>query len=235
MHMSKKVCLTKREQRVEDWFEPIMLTVTLLLVLTLAIPFIFSLPTTWVKVFAILNLLIWCTFYIELFVKVFVAKSKVGALKRNWALIIITIAPLFIPFRLMRLSRLLPFVRFIRLQNTIGHLKRSVRELIYNVEYILITFVIFILVSAFVMWQVEVNFDGSITSLADALWWSVMTVTTIGYGDVVPQSQEGKVVGGVVSLIGTILFIIFVVRITTMFVYDKEMVALKKELRAKKN
>ncbi len=229
--MKKQAKLTAREQRVEDWFEVPMLIVTLSLVFTLAIPLLFSLPKVWQQIFAFLNLAIWCTFYVELFVKFYVAKSKKAALKRNWSLVVIAVAPLFISLRLMRLSRLLRLVRFLRLQKGVERLRKGLRDLIYNIEYILITIFIFIVCSGFLMWQVESRFDGSIVSFADSLWWAVVTITTIGYGDVIPTSQEGKILGAIVGLVGTILFMVFVARVTTMFVQDKELTSLKKVIK----
>lgn len=229
--MKKVVALTAREQRIEDWFEVPMLIITLLLALTLAIPLLFDLPVGWERALAFFNLVIWFTFYIELFVKLYVAESKVAALKRNWSLVIIAIAPLFLSLRLMRFSRLTGLVRFLRLQKSVARLRKSLRELIYNVEYILITMLTFVFSTAFIMWQVESYYDGSIASYADALWWAVITITTIGYGDVIPASPQGKILGGVVSLLGTILFMIFVARVTTMFVHNKEIESLKRTIR----
>ena len=39
-------------------------------------------------------------------------------------------------------------------------------------------------------------------SLGDALWWSVQTVTTVGYGDVVPESNGGRLIGIFVMIFG---------------------------------
>jgi len=36
--------------------------------------------------------------------------------------------------------------------------------------------------------------DSQINSMLDAVWWTVATVTTVGYGDVVPVSETGKIV-----------------------------------------
>ena len=204
-----------------------MLVVTVLLGVTLAVPILMPLSKEWAGIFAFLNLAIWCTFYIELAVKFYVAKSKFEALRRNWVLVLIAIAPLFLSLRFLRLSRLIGLIRFFRLQKSVSRLRKSVRELIYNIEYIFLTILIFILSAGFIMWQVEVRFDGSITSLADSLWWAVITITTIGYGDVIPSSPQGKMLGAIVSLIGTILFMIFVARVTTMFVQNKEARALR--------
>jgi len=40
------------------------------------------------------------------------------------------------------------------------------------------------------------------SSLGTSLWWALQTVTTVGYGDVVPRSTSGRVIGGVVMLSG---------------------------------
>ncbi len=40
------------------------------------------------------------------------------------------------------------------------------------------------------------------TSLGLAYWWAITTVTTVGYGDVVPESPEGRVVGALLMLTG---------------------------------
>jgi hypothetical protein len=39
-------------------------------------------------------------------------------------------------------------------------------------------------------------------SLGEAMWWSLQTVTTVGYGDVVPEGTEGRVIGGIIMLAG---------------------------------
>lgn len=43
-------------------------------------------------------------------------------------------------------------------------------------------------------------------SIPQAMWWGIVTLTTIGYGDVVPATSVGKVVNGVVALLGLIMF-----------------------------
>jgi len=43
------------------------------------------------------------------------------------------------------------------------------------------------------------------TSLGLAYWWAVMTVTTVGYGDIVPESPEGRVVASALMLVGLAL------------------------------
>lgn len=47
---------------------------------------------------------------------------------------------------------------------------------------------------------------GNITSYFDGLWWAVGTVTTVGYGDYVPVTILGRVIGIVVQLAGSVIF-----------------------------
>jgi voltage-gated potassium channel len=43
-------------------------------------------------------------------------------------------------------------------------------------------------------------------SFGDAVWWAVSTITTVGYGDVVPVSAAGRIVGGVLMFVGIASF-----------------------------
>ena len=42
----------------------------------------------------------------------------------------------------------------------------------------------------------------SISSVGQGVWWALQTVTTVGYGDVVPSNGWGKFVGGIVMIFG---------------------------------
>jgi len=53
--------------------------------------------------------------------------------------------------------------------------------------------------STILAWTLDSHDFGSI---GEALWWSLQTVTTVGYGDIVPESTRGQVIGGVVMLLG---------------------------------
>lgn len=50
------------------------------------------------------------------------------------------------------------------------------------------------------------NSTTEFTSYADALWWGVITVTTIGYGDIVPQTWMGKIVASCFSVFAISFF-----------------------------
>ena len=52
-----------------------------------------------------------------------------------------------------------------------------------------------VFVSAFFMWRVEYNAPGAtITTFRYALWWAIVTTTTVGYGDYTPVTLEGRII-----------------------------------------
>ena len=53
---------------------------------------------------------------------------------------------------------------------------------------------------------IEIAEPETFPSLTDALWWSMVTVSTVGYGDVVPQSVVGRAVATVLIIFGIGIF-----------------------------
>ena len=56
------------------------------------------------------------------------------------------------------------------------------------------------------------------SSIWEGMWWSLQTVTTVGYGDVTPKDTAGKIVGAVVMLEGIAFLAIITAAITSAFV-----------------
>jgi voltage-gated potassium channel len=56
------------------------------------------------------------------------------------------------------------------------------------------------------------------SSIGEAMWWAVQTVTTVGYGDVVPHNTLGRVIGAVVMLNGIAFISLITASVTAMLV-----------------
>lgn len=59
------------------------------------------------------------------------------------------------------------------------------------------------------------------SGILDTLWWALVTITTVGYGDVVPHSTLGRVVGLILMLSGVVLVSLFTATIASIFVERK--------------
>jgi voltage-gated potassium channel len=82
-----------------------------------------------------------------------------------------------------------------------------------------------------VFWAVGVVVFGVVERLVDpgtfdniwlGMWWAIQTVTTVGYGDVVPGSTAGKVIAGFLMLGGLSLFAVVTGAITSAFVAERQ-------------
>ena len=60
--------------------------------------------------------------------------------------------------------------------------------------------------------------DVTVRSFGDALWWAVVTVTTVGYGDVSPQTTEGRLIAVVLMFVGIGVISAFTATIASFFV-----------------
>lgn len=63
------------------------------------------------------------------------------------------------------------------------------------------------IVIAFVIVPIERTAQGAtIISFSDGLWWTIQTLTTVGYGDVTPVTEVGRVLGMGMQILGTVMF-----------------------------
>jgi voltage-gated potassium channel len=107
--------------------------------------------------------------------------------------------PLLRPLRLLRLVVLVS-----ALQKAVGTAIRG-RVVIYAIA----AAVLLIFVASLAVLDAERSGPGPINDFGQAVWWSITTFTTVGYGDLVPATPQGKVVGvllmaGGLALIGTL-------------------------------
>jgi len=98
---------------------------------------------------------------------------------------------LFVMFKLMRYSSAL---------RTLGEVIRAERRTVMAAGLIMITVLI---CSATLMWALECNAQPRVfNSIPNSLWWAVSTITTLGYGDIVPITPFGKILAGIVAITG---------------------------------
>jgi voltage-gated potassium channel len=92
-----------------------------------------------------------------------------------------------------------------------------------------LTFVILAFVGAVV---IRIADEENFPSIGLALWWALQTITTVGYGDVVPTTRAGQIVGGLEMVIG-ISFIAFLIAGVTSTVVQRGEAATDESNRAR--
>ncbi len=101
-------------------------------------------------------------------------------------------------FRLFRVSRYFHALRVI--QNVILAKKE---ELILTMSFIVF---LLLITSSLVFYIEHPAQPEAFSSIPDSLWWGVNAMTTVGYGDIYPITPLGKILGGVMAILGVSIF-----------------------------
>ncbi len=125
---------------------------------------------------------------------------------------LLAIIPFYLPYifkfdlriirilRLLRLLRVLKLTRYSKSLKTIYHVYKDTRS-----DLIITIFMTFILLlfSSTLMYFVENEYQPEkFKSIGHSFWWAVATLTTVGYGDVYPITPLGKILSGIIAIIG---------------------------------
>lgn len=90
-----------------------------------------------------------------------------------------------------------------------------------------------LLLATWVFFHVERGVNPEVNSYFDSFWWGVTTITTVGFGDVVPETTAGRVIGIILMYSGTVLFIAFVGFLVNYWIsetVEKEIAPLEEEV-----
>ena len=164
--------------------------------------------------------LIWGFFVIETLILCFLVDDKIHFLKRNWGGLVIIIAGLPWLWDAFPIAGGLRILRLLVLFSLLFNMSTSARKILShnNLGTTLIVSFIVVVFSGTIMAAV----DPAIKSPLDGIWWAWVTVTTVGYGDIVPVSTMGRVFAGFLILLGVALFSLLTASFSAFFLSQSE-------------
>jgi voltage-gated potassium channel len=186
--------------RVHTPLEPVVLAATLALIPVLIIE-ADATSREWQQVATAANWIIWAVFAVELAAVLVVAPRKRAALRAHWldvAIVALTIPLLGKALAWLRLARLFRLARFVVI---VARALQAERRLTSgdSLRVAAILTVTAIVVAGAAQSAVSA---GEFASLWDGVWWAVVTVTTVGYGDLYPKTVQGRLIGVVLMFVG---------------------------------
>ena len=149
--------------------------------------------------------IIWGVFVLDYVVRLALARDRWRFVRENWV-DLIAIVPVGL-FRAARMLRLVRALRVVRGMAVLWRISSTVRGILRTNQlgYVILVTAALVVAGGIVIHEVEPE----IGSLYDGLWWSLVTATTVGYGDLAPRTAEGRwlAIGLMLTGIGTISMI----------------------------
>ncbi len=134
---------------------------------------------------------------------------------------LLAILPSYRPLRVLRFLLIFRLLKVFRYTEDINYLFRVFVEKKYEFFTLFFIFVFLILFAGTTIYVFEgTNSNGGVKNLFEAMYWAVITITTVGYGDITPITPEGKFVTGFLVVAGLIL-ISFMTSVVTTSMADR--------------
>jgi voltage-gated potassium channel len=129
---------------------------------------------------------------------------------------VLAIAPAFLPLvapldlrtlRILRLFRVIRLFKITRYSEALGTFSRVIeRKRPQLTITAIVALMIFVIASGLIFTLEHEAQPDEFPSITGTMWWTLETLTTVGYGDVYPITTAGKVIGGLVSMLGIAFF-----------------------------
>ena len=200
------------------------LVLSVYVLIALLVDVFLRLPPETERVLSFVDNIICVFFLIDFFVRFRAAENKWRFMKWGWIDLISSIPEL----EYFRFGRALRLIRIIRILRAFRSIKHIISHIYLNRSQGALTTVavlsfVLIIFSSISILQFESDAPGgNIKTAEDALWWSYVTITTIGYGDKYPVTTEGRIVAVVLMTAGVGLFGTFTAFVSSLILTDRQ-------------
>ncbi len=194
-------------------FDVFLLWIILFSVFVVMLESVPEIGGTYRRTFLIIEWVLTGIFTIEYLLRLWISPKPFAYVKSFWGIIdFLSIIPTYLSlfiigyhyllvvriFRLLRVFRVLKLARFsAEAQSLVEALKSS----LYKISIFLMAVVAIVTFMGTIMYVVEGGQEG-FTSIPQSIYWAVVTVTTVGYGDMVPHTVLGKFISSIAMIMG---------------------------------
>lgn len=181
-------------------------------------PFTYAYVTDWV---------LWVFFLLETLVLTVLVDDKKRYLRTNWSNIVIVIAGMPLLWEYLPYAGGLRALRLLAMFTLLMNMSGSFQKIMGRNHLgptLMVSFVIIILAGTLMA-----VIDPNVETPLDGIWWAWVTVTTVGYGDIVPGSTAGRLFGSVLILMGIGLFSMMTASFSAFFMQQEEEDLIAKE------
>jgi len=205
-----------------SFFNILILVLSLYVLLSLLISTVFQLSGELTVLLNYIDNVICIVFLIDFSIRFKNSENKLEFMKWGWIDLVASIPSVdFLRAgRLLRLIRLLRVFRALKSTKLIyEHINRNKKQsALTSVALISFLMVVF---SSIAILQFEKDINSNIKTAEDAIWWSYVTITTVGYGDKFPVTTEGRIIGSILMTTGVGIFGTFTALVSSWFIDKK--------------
>ncbi len=207
--------LEHRRERWERRTDAPLLVLAVLFLIAFLLPFVVPLTPAQDRALRVLDVVVWAAFTADYLVRLVLSVDRWRFVRSHPLDLLIILLPLLRPLRGLQVLRVL------RVGAVMGVASRRARRAVHVrvSTYVAGATVVLICLAAVAVLEAERRAGGAnITTLPDALWWAVATVTTVGYGDRFPTTGLGRLVATGLMLVGIALLGVVTAAIAAWFV-----------------
>jgi len=204
-------------------FNIIILILSLYIILSLIVTTFFALSNEIVILLNYVDNFICIIFLVDFGIRFKNANNKLVFMKWGWIDLVASIPflDIFRAGRLLRLIRLLRIFRALKSTKLIfEHINRNKKQSALT-SVALLSFVV-VIFSSIAILEFETEVNSNIKTAEDAIWWSYVTITTVGYGDKFPVTSEGRIIGAILMTTGVGIFGTFTALVSSWFIQNKD-------------
>lgn len=170
-------------------------------------------------------------FIVDYVVRLFISKNKKDFFKQNIfdLIAIIPFTSLFKVFRVLKVLKVFKALKILKFARLSAYFARFYKRVKFFFEINGLKYMVFVSLFCIVAGGIAIHFVEEMT-VFDGIWWSFVTATTVGYGDISPTTPAGRVIAAILMIVGIGLIGSLTSTITALF-FQRHENASKKDAK----